>query len=86
MLRELKLWLKKDGEDVNLGIAYGEDVPRQGDLLGHSTEYGYIWRVLFVYRHLIQHGSPSWIQWQAGRYTRSGQVDVFVEPAEGPFE
>lgn len=86
MLRELKLWTKKDGEDVDLGPAYCEDIPRQGDLLSHGTEHGNTWRVLFAYRHLIQYGSPGWITWRAGRYTDPIWVDIFVEPADGPFE
>lgn len=86
MLRELKLWTKRDGVDVDLGTAWCEDVPRQGDLLSHHSQHGYTWKVTLVYRELIQQGSPAWLNWEAGRYLHPRMVDVFVEPTDGPFE
>jgi hypothetical protein len=83
VLRELNIWLKKDGVDVDLGKAYSDDVPRQGDLLGHGSE---TLRVLFVYKILTQPYSPRYLRWQSGKEFVPIWVDVFVERVDGPFE
>lgn len=86
MLRQLHLWVKKDGKDVDLGTVWCDDVPRKDDLLSHGTVHGHTWKVITVYRQLIQQGSRSWMNWERGEYTRPIWVDVFVEPVDGPFE
>lgn len=84
-MRELRLWHKHDGKDDDLGVAYDLDLPREGDVLLHPVRSGVAWKVLTVARTLVQPGSRRWREWQDGG-RQSSPVDVFVVPADGPFE
>lgn len=83
MLRPLHLYMNQDGNDLHLGLALLDDVPRVGDLLAHVVpRLGVTWRVVLVFRHTVQPGSYDALN-------DSGQppaVDIFVEPASGPFK
>lgn len=85
-VRELKLWYKRGGQDILLGTAFDFDLPREGDVLAHPCKQGTTWKVVLVYRYLTQPGSLRWRDWQLGHHVRPSPVDVFVEPATGPFE
>jgi hypothetical protein len=85
-LRPLQLYWKTDGQDVRLGVGYHCDLPRKGELLSFSCERGMVWRVVEVYYGLIMEGSVTWRAWRDGKPHQRGMVDVFVTPAEGPFE
>lgn len=84
-MRTLRLyWRRGVLADVDLGWAYLEDIPRLGDLLAHPTEHGKVWRVVDVFRHLIQEDSPTYRNWAAGRGCSLGGAEIFVHLADGP--
>ena len=82
---ELSLWHKHDRKDDDLGMAFDLDLPRVGDVLLHPCPAGVGWRVIVVSRTLVQYGSRRWQEWQNGG-RQVARVDVFVVPADGPFE
>lgn len=82
----LHLVWKRDGEDVEVGVGFHEVLPPAGSLLVHPSEHGAVWRVRFLYFHLIQRGSKAHMTAQDGRRCDEPTVYLFVEPAEGPYE
>lgn len=83
-LRHLRLYWRQPGGDVDLGEAYLDDIPRQGDILAHPTDHGVTWRVLDVYRVLIQEDSLAHRNWAAGRGGSAKGAELFVAKADGP--
>lgn len=84
-LRPLTLWWKKDGRDIELGTGFDENIPPKGTLLAFPCEHGNGWRVTEVQVVLVMKGSMTWAAWRAGRPHETSPIDVFVEPADGPF-
>lgn len=84
----LKLHWNRDGETVDLGSAYHPLLPPPGTLLAYTgrPEHATTWRVLFAYMGLIEEGSAAYYEWASEPRPKTIWVDVFVEPAEGPFE
>lgn len=83
-LRHLHLYWRQPGEDIDLGAAYLDDIPRQGDILAHPTDHGVTWRVLDIYRTLIQEGSLTHQNWVSGRGYSAGGAELFVAKVDGP--
>jgi hypothetical protein len=84
-LKALRLWWKNAGQDVRLGTGFHQDIPPKGSLLVFSCDHGVVWRVTELYFGLVAEGSMTWQAWRDGRPHEGGALDVFVEPAEGPF-
>ncbi len=80
------LYWKHNGEDVRLGNGFHERVPPDGALLTFVCDHGVGWRVVTQQYHLIMEGSQVHMAWRDGRSCDPPAVDLFVEPAEGPFE
>lgn len=87
-MRPLRLWWKKDGQDVELGVGYDVSVPPRGTLLAFPCTHGSRWRVTDALVTLIMPESPEMQAqtWRAGTPDELAPVEVFVEPTDGPFE
>jgi len=87
-VRPLRLWWKKDGRDVELGVGYDVSVPPRGTLLAFPCSHGSRWRVTDALVTLIMPDSPEMQAqtWQAGTPDELAPVEVFVVPVDGPFE
>lgn len=83
-LRHLHLYWRQPSEDVDLGTAYLDDVPRQGDILAHTTDHGVTWRVIEVYRFLVEEDSLTYQNWASGRGHSAGGAELFVAKTDGP--
>lgn len=82
----LTLYRKHNGKDVRLGTGWFETLPPAGTLLTFHCEEGTVWRVIHPYVHLIMEGSMAHRGILTGRRTDPAHADLFVEPAQGPFE
>lgn len=86
-LRPLCLYWKNNGEDIDLGTGYHDEVPQVGATLVFPTGgHGTVWRVTGLHFGLVMPGSMTAARAQRGQPRDFAMVNVFVEPAEGPFE
>lgn len=82
----ITLYWKRDGEDVQLGTGFCEVVPPKGTLVSFPCGFGVGWRVTEHHYLLVMEGSATWRAWRAGESHEGSGIQVFVEPADGPFE
>lgn len=84
----LHLYWKRNGKDIDLGLGYLRYVPQLGTLLRHLApdELGVMWRIVEVIHTPAAAGSMTYMAMRDGRRADDCLVDVFVVPAEGPFE
>ena len=86
----LRLVWKRDGDDVKLGECYLATRPQKDDLLSYPSpqapEQSGVWRIVLVYHQPFVHGSPTWRAWRERGEQPESAADVWVEPADGPWE